>query len=345
MVSSSLTDSLGMEFTPGRRPSLGRVLLRTVVISELIALPVALVMTSVDSNFGQKLGIATVYSQTIGITCGLVSWVFYARVAALEGMQRRAAVTAQYFVCGAAGAEIARRLCPVIFGEHFNSGPPLVSWAIGATIALIVGLVTMTVRQLRARVVSTELEALQARINPHFLFNTLNSIAALIREDPQRAEAMTLQLSSLFRYTLQAPRSGLVTLEEESVIVEGYLAIEQERLGDRLTYRIDLDEALLQLRIPPLVLQPLVENAIKHGIAPSVQGGTVAVRGRRDANVVHLTIENTGESDGDTSGTGEGLENVRRRLRATFGRDADVTLRRLDGRTEAHLSFPAKAGT
>jgi signal transduction histidine kinase len=339
----SLTDALGFELTAGQRPGLARLLLRTVLLSELIALPVALVMTSVDSGFAEKLGIATIYSQTIGLTCAAVSWVLYPRLVALDGAKRRVAITVEYFVCGAVGAEIARRLSPVIFGEPFNSGPAIVSWAIGASIALIVGLVTMTVRQLRARVVSTELEALQARINPHFLFNTLNSIAALIREDPHRAEAMTLQLSSLFRYTLQAPRMGLVTLEEESVIVAGYLAIEQERLGDRLRYRVDIDEALLPLRIPALALQPLVENAIKHGIATSVEGGVVAVRGWRDADMVHLTVEDTGTGEGDTSGTGEGLENVRQRLRATFGKHASVTLRRLDGRTEAHLRFPAGA--
>ena len=333
----------GFEFDAGHRPPLGLLLLRTVIVSELIALPVALVMTAVDSGFVEKLGIATLYSQTIGLTCAAASWLLYQHLAPLVGTRRRVATTIQYFICGAVGAEIARRASPLIFGEGFNSGSAVVSWAIGATIALIVGLVTMTVRQLRARVVSTELEALQARINPHFLFNTLNSIAALIREDPQRAEAMTLQLSSLFRYTLQAPRQGLVTLHDESVIVEGYLAIEQERLGHRLTYRVDIDEALLDVRIPALALQPLVENAVKHGIAPSIEGGNVAVRGWQDADVIHLTVEDTGMGEGVTTGTGEGLENVRRRLKATFGRTADVSLRRVNGRTEAHLSFPTNS--
>ena len=340
---TTLTDALGFELTEGRRPPVRALLLRTVLLSETIALPVALVMTAVDDRFGEKFGIATLYSQTIGLTCGLVSWILYPRLMALDGVRRRLAITVEYFLCGAAGAEVARRLSVVIFGEPFNSGPASVSWAIGASIALIVGLVTMTLRQLRARVVSTELEALQARINPHFLFNTLNSIAALIREDPQRAETMTLQLSSLFRYTLQAPRRGLVTLEEESVIVQGYLAIEQERLGNRLKYRVEIADALLPIRIPALTLQPLVENAIKHGIAASVEGGTVAVRGWRDAGMVHLTVDDTGGGEGNASGTGEGLESVRRRLRATFGKQASVTLRRVNGRTEAHLTFPSAA--
>jgi LytS/YehU family sensor histidine kinase len=217
-----------------------------------------------------------------------------------------------------------------------------VSWAIGATIAVIVGLVLATVRHLRERVLATELQALQARINPHFLFNTLNSIAALIREDPQRAEAMTLQLSALFRYTLQAPRAGLVTLEEELTIVEGYLSIEQERLGNRLSYSVDVDPELLALRVPPLFLQPLVENAIKHGVAPNVRGGAVTVRGWLENGRLNLTVENTGSGEPQTGGTGEGIKNVRERLRGTFGATATLTLRRSDAGTQAHISFSPK---
>jgi hypothetical protein len=346
MHSSSVADTLGFDVTAGERPQLQGLIGKTVLLNELIAVPVALVMTAVGGGFPEMLGIATTYSQLIGLTCAIVGWAAFDREAALSIGVRRAVVTVRYFLSGVAGAEMARRLCPVIFGESFDSGSPIVSWAIGASIAVIVGAVHMTVRHLRAQIASTELAALQARINPHFLFNTLNSIAALIREDPHRAEAMTLQLSSLFRYTLQAPRSGLVTVAEEATIVEGYLAIEQERLGERLTYHIDIDDAVLRLRVPPLVLQPLVENAIKHGIAPSVRGGTVSVRGWMEGDTVSLEVENTGVGDGEgdreTAGTGEGLDNVRRRLRATFGHTASATLRRVEGGTEARLTFTPK---
>jgi len=339
MRSPSLADTLGFESTAGERLRLRGLLARTVLLNQLIAVPVALVMTAVGGQFPEMLGIASTYSQLIGLTCAITGWAAFAREAALPIGARRAVFTLRYFVSGVVGAEMARRLCPVIFGPSFDSGSPIVSWAIGASIAVLVGAVHMTVRHLRAQIASTELAALQARINPHFLFNTLNSIAALIREDPHRAEAMTLQLSSLFRYTLRAPRSGLVTVAEEATIVEGYLAIEQERLGDRLTYRIDIDEAVRRVRVPALVLQPLVENAIKHGIAPSMRGGTVSVRGWMQEETINFKVENTGDSDGETAGAGEGLDNVRRRLRATFGRTASVTLRRTEGRTEAHLTF------
>ena len=340
MSSYPQTDAFGFEVLMPHRRHAGSVILRTLIIDQLIAVPVALVLTSATGSFLTMLLIATVYSQLIGLSCALTSLLTIRWLDAQAPWRGQAGIMAQYFVCGVAGAEMARRVCGWLIGESLNAGPPFVSWAIGSTIALLVGGVMMTMRQLRAKVLTTELEALQARINPHFLFNTLNSIAALIREDPVRAENMTLQLSALFRYTLQAPRAGLVTLGEELVIVQGYLAIEQERLGSRLTAEIDVDAALHDHRIPALTLQPLVENAIKHGVATAVSGGSVRVRGWRDGGLVHLTVANSPRGERQSPGTGEGLESVRRRLRATFGDRSSVTLGTTADATEARVTFP-----
>ena len=336
-----MPDRLGTVFD--EQPPLVMYAGRTLLINQMIALPVALVLTAAGGSFGLALAVATIYSQTIGVVCAIVVRGTSGWLRSMGAGAKRAAVMAQFFLSGAAGAEIARRLCASLLGETFTREPAIVSWAIGASIALIVGAVLTTVRHLRSRVVSTELDALQARINPHFLFNTLNSIAALIREDPQRAEAMTLRLSSLFRYTLQAPRRGRVTLEEELAIVEGYLAIEQERLAERLQYRLEIDQSLLVLRVPPLLVQPLVENAIKHGVADAVSGGTIVVRGWQEGPIVHISVENSAGAGVASPGTGEGLDNVRRRLQGTFGRKASLTLRHLQDRTEARLSFAAEA--
>jgi two-component system, LytTR family, sensor histidine kinase AlgZ len=337
------TDLFGFEILMPSRRNVRAVLLRTLIIDQLIAIPVALVLTAALGGFWRNLVIATVYAQAIGLLCGTSSCWTIGWLDTRSPWRGQAGIMTQYFVCGVIGAEIARRLCGVIFGPGFYAGPPVVSWAIGATIALLVGGMMMTMRQLRTRLISTELEALQARINPHFLFNTLNSIAALIREDPARAETMTLQLSGLFRYTLQAPRAGLVTLGEELVIVQGYLAIEQERLGTRLTSEVDVDAALHDLRIPALTVQPLVENAIKHGIATGVAGGSVRVRGWREGDLVHISIVNSGTGPSGSAGTGEGLESVRRRLRATFGARSAVMLTTRSGATEARVTFPVAA--
>jgi two-component system sensor histidine kinase AlgZ len=339
MSSYPETDAFGFEILMPTQRRVGGVILRTVIIDQLIAVPVALVLTSTTGSFLTMLLVATVYSQMIGLSCALTSLLTIRWLDAQPPWRGQAGIMIQYFACGVVGAEMARRVCTWLIGD-LNAGPPFVSWAIGATIALLVGGVMMTMRQLRGKVLTTELEALQARINPHFLFNTLNSIAALIREDPARAENMTLQLSALFRYTLQAPRAGLVTLGEELVIVQGYLAIEQERLGSRLTSGIDVDAALHELRIPALTLQPLVENAIKHGIATDVAGGSVRVRGWREGDLVHLTVVNSGRGERQAPGTGEGLESVSRRLRATFGGRSSVTLRTTADATEARVTFP-----
>jgi two-component system, LytTR family, sensor histidine kinase AlgZ len=317
---------------------------QTLLFNELIALPVALAMAAVDGAFLRYLAIASLYSQTIGLLCLLASVVTFRRLDRLAPARRLAAVCALYFVMGILGAEIARRISSVVF-PWTAGGSVVASTAVGATVAVIVGISLISVRRLRARVVATEFEALQARINPHFLFNTLNSIAALIREDPARAETVTLQLSALFRYTLEAPRQGLVSLEDEITIVEGYLGIEQARLADRLAFEIDVDRSLLGVRVPALILQPLVENAIKHGIASSVTGGTLRVRGWRDRDRVHLAVTNTGDVGHAAQGTGEGLVSVRTRLRATFGQDATLTLTPSPGLTEARISFRADIAT
>jgi signal transduction histidine kinase len=326
------------DLLPTTRHGYGPLIARTLLLNQLIALPVALAMASVNGEFLRDLEIASLYAQIIGALCVLVSMVTFRRLDALRPARKLAAVGLQYFVTGVIGAETARRISAAMF-PWAQGGSVVASAAVGATVSVFVGVILVTVRQLRARVVSTELEALQARINPHFLFNTLNSIAALIRDDPARAETVTLQLSALFRYTLQAPRQGLVSLEDEITIVEGYLGIEQARLADRLTYDVDVDRSLFALRVPALVLQPLVENAIKHGVAESVAGGAVRVRGWRERDRVHLTVTDTGDGMSTAQGTGEGLDSVRKRLRATFGPDATVTLTSSNGVTEARLSF------
>jgi hypothetical protein len=333
--------------------------LRALIVNEVIALPIALVMAAVDGQIWHKLLVANLYAQSIGMLCSIASCYTFPRIAGLSPRRQRAAVALQFFLCGIAGAEIARGLFIVIYGTV--PGPRLINWAIAVTVAGIVGMVITTVHQLRTTVEArerslaesevtearllqgksdAELAALQARIHPHFLFNTLNAIAALIREDPAKAEAVTLQLSALFRYALQAPRLGMVTLEDELVIVRGYLDIEQVRLGERLRYEIDVPAALRGERLPPLLLQPLVENAIRHGLSTRVEGGQVTVRGWKEQGNVYLVVADSGGGT-PNPGTGEGLQNVRGRLQAAFGPQAALTLERVEGGTEARLVFPA----
>jgi sensor histidine kinase YesM len=164
-----------------------------------------------------------------------------------------------------------------------------------------------------------ELEALRAKVNPHFLFNTLNSIASLIPEDPQKAEDMVQRLSNLFHYVLSASDTALVPLEEELDFVGEYLAIEKVRLGGRLDYRVDKGRSLDGAVIPSMLLQPIVENSVKYGIAPHKNGGKIDVRCRRVDDRCTITVVDTGKGfDAKSVREGFGISGVRRRLELNY---------------------------
>jgi two-component system sensor histidine kinase AlgZ len=173
--------------------------------------------------------------------------------------------------------------------------------------------------ELRARIwhpanASARLAELQSRIRPHFLFNALNTALALVRVDPGRAEAVLEDLAQLFRVAL-ADAGASVTLEEEIELARRYLAIEEVRFGPRLTVQWEIDPRVNAARVPPLVLQPLVENAVRHGIEPAPRGGRVTVRALLQRGQVWVEVSNTlGEAPG-SPGHGMALHSVRERLR------------------------------
>lgn len=167
--------------------------------------------------------------------------------------------------------------------------------------------------------------SLASRIHPHFLFNTLNSISSLIREDPPRAEQMLEGLASLLRYSLDANQRPLVPLEQEMKVVTDYLEIERTRFGERLKYEIDLPGEWDGVLVPPLSLQTLVENSVKHAIAPRPKGGTIRVIGRADDSSLELQVWDDGP--GFRNGSfpkGHGLDNLKSRLEAVYGEGATV---------------------
>jgi hypothetical protein len=197
------------------------------------------------------------------------------------------------------------------------------------------------VSELGAR--EAELRALRAQLNPHFLFNSLNSINALVGSDPEGARRMCEGLGDFLRRTLALGARDDVALGEELELVNRYLAIERVRFGERLRVRRDCPDELLASRVPPLLLQPLVENAIKHGIAALVEGGTIAITARAFAGGLVLVVENPvepGEAPA-RSGANLGLENVRRRLDAFGARGAGLRAEQDDHAFRVTLTLPA----
>ncbi len=173
--------------------------------------------------------------------------------------------------------------------------------------------------ELRARIwqpatAAARLAELQSRIRPHFLFNALNTAVALVRVDPARAEAVLEDLAELFRVALAEARSS-VSLADEVALAQRYLAIEQLRFGERLQVSWAIDPAAMAARLPPLVLQPLVENAVRHGVEPALRGGLVHIQAAARLGQAVLTISNSLGDEISAPGNGMALHNVRERLR------------------------------
>ena len=187
-----------------------------------------------------------------------------------------------------------------------------------------------------------ELRALRAQLNPHFLFNSLNSINALIGPEPEGARRMCESLGDFLRKTLSLGARERVTLSEELALVERYLSIEHVRFGERLAVEYAIEPAAECCVVPPLLLQPLVENAIKHGIAERIEGGTVRLSATRRDGWLTVSVENEVDADAPSrAGEGVGLENVRRRLEALAARDGRLEATRLEGRFRVTLTLPA----
>ncbi len=202
---------------------------------------------------------------------------------------------------------------------------------------------TSEVEKLRLEVAAkdAELRVLLSQVNPHFIFNCLNSLRALIVEDQARAQSMVTELSNILRYTLKSGRTETVPLELELEAVGAYLKLEGIRLEERLQVRMDVDPRSLETRIPPMLLQMLVENGIKHGVARLPRGGQIQVAAQVEDAAVKIQVRNSGQLVDAGGSTRVGLENARERLRLLYGSAASLVLRNAGGEAVvAEISIP-----
>jgi two-component system sensor histidine kinase AlgZ len=187
-------------------------------------------------------------------------------------------------------------------------------------------------------------QALQARIRPHFLFNSMNTIASLTRTDARVAEQVVQDLSDLFRASL-ADNERLSSLDQELELARGYLRIEAQRLGERLQVKWDLQDLPGHAPMPALLLQPLLENAVYHGIEPAVSGGLIEISGRYRRGLVNIGISNPlPDKQSDRKGNHMAQQNVLERLRAAFPEQGDLHIGEVEGRYQVRLVFPFEEG-
>ncbi len=198
--------------------------------------------------------------------------------------------------------------------------------------------------QVERQAVLANLRALQAQIEPHFLFNTLANATSLVETDPARAKHMLEVFIRFLRASLAATRRSTATLADEFALLADFLEVLEVRMRERLTTRIDLPADLASLEIPPMLLQPLVENAIRHGLEPKVEGGTVSISARREGDRLVLEVADTGVGFRDANSGGVGLANIRERLRLAHGEAGRLAIREgPGGGTIATISFPMPA--
>jgi two-component system LytT family sensor kinase len=219
----------------------------------------------------------------------------------------------------------------------------LIYWALVALTAILDRYVESRSRAAAAetQLSQTQLELLRVQLQPHFLFNALNAISELIHEDPDKAEHMIGLLSDLLRAALDTGRGQLVPLSDEVGLLERYLDIQRTRFGSRLDVRIDIPGDCAAALVPHLCLQPLAENAIRHGLSPRASGGTIWIGAAREADRLVLTVADDGLGVSMTAPTGIGVSNTRTRLASLYGDRASFTLEpRIGSGTVATLAMP-----
>ena len=226
------------------------------------------------------------------------------------------------------------KLVPIPLGMFLFYGFVLFAWSLlylGIHTRLEADRQKARALQAEAAAQSARLQALRSQLEPHFLFNTLNCISTLVVEHKSDlAAAMISRLSDFLRLTLEAADVAQVSVAEELEFVRRYIEIQTLRFGDRLKMELDVDPGALDAKVPVLILQPLIENAVKHGILATENGGTIRVRVKGDRSTLRLSVEDSGPGSARAAPAGLGLVNTRSRLRELYGENARLELSRLD---------------
>jgi two-component system sensor histidine kinase AlgZ len=299
------------------------------------------------------VGVSAMFGST-----SLIDWL--ARLALLTGAALPATLVWLIVACGlkqvlaglpVAGLHVAGLTlgaaaglcgCGVLVLLGLAESPPWLACAFsGAALStVLVGALVARARAVKPAGTAARLSELQSRIRPHFLFNTLNSAIALVRDEPAKAESLLEDLSDLFRHALM-DQGEFVTLADEIALAQRYLAIEQVRFGDRIQVKWVLDPAASGAKLPPLLLQPLLENAVKHGVEPSASGAHIRISTQRRGSIVVIKVANTVPAGHGEPGAGLALDNVRDRLKLLHDVQGQFRSALEDGIFQVRIEVPA----
>jgi len=303
-----------------------------LLIDTLIA--VFLTATGVSKPFGVDFVVSQCYGITIFTVIHLLLWMFRPGKIGPIILMMAVSLVIGYFTGGYVAFVILKRFFSITLTHQGTSivQQMVLVLAISATVGYFffsrarLRETKELIQQERIQRLSSEKETLeanlrllQAQIEPHFLFNTLSNVLSLIDTDPTKGKAMLSDLIRYLRTSLSRTRPNITTLGQEMEMIRSYLSIQKVRMGDRLIFAIDLPQSLSERPLPPMLLQPLVENAVKHGLEPRVEGGKISVEASENGDAVRIIIADTGEGFSAYEQTGIGLANVRERIRLIYG--------------------------
>jgi sensor histidine kinase YesM len=371
MSNREIETGCGTDETAAENDLVRRVVLRTVLLLPAVAALIVILFLSMGhariSQTGTRFIGALIYSLLIGTPSAIVlTWMSFrwsTRLGSLILLPQALVLVVTATLGSLAAAVVCQWTGLLGQGDYWHEFRS--SYPFSIVISLAVGLSMTTYQtlrhqlqsatlQLRSRQLEQEraykllaesrLSSLESRLHPHFLFNTLNSIAALIPRDPQRAEDTVGKLASLLRFSLATSHTGVVLLAQELKFVRDYLEIESTRFGSRLQYEIDIPDGLLAVKTPPMALQSLVENAVKHVVASRPEGARIRIAGVRDGKNVRLEVIDDGPGFSlDVVTPEHGLGNLTARLELLFADRGKLFVTRRDLSTVVGLEFPAEA--
>ena len=324
---------------------------------EYLDLPFLLAVAAISGTFGRFADKEEVWSFSPFVDLSLYRWI--------RRNLRKPGVDRQLLLLGLIiGMEAVREWVHHLYPQRLfalTSDRWIIRIAMWAVAPMVVGIplkiwnsirIERSLEEQKRLLLEARLDALQRQINPHFLFNTLNSIASLVRFRPEQARELIVKLANILRRMLR-DHDAIVPFREELATTDDYLSIEVVRFGpEKLKVVKEIDESTLDIAVPTMLLQPLVENSIKHGLEPRIAGGTITLRSRLDGERLVVEVEDDGvgiapgrqHTSGVLRGTGIGMKNVRERLQVLYGDIAVFDVRSRPGRgTRVTLSFPALA--